>query len=491
VAEEAWHEARLIPTSGINGAEEQERRGTSALLAVLSAVKEFGRAITRPLGAPSGNVETFIEVPFVLGDRKVFPDGLIRVSRGKRQWVALVEVKTGKNELGAEQIETYLDVARQEGFDALLTISNQLAPAPGEHPVAVDKRKLRKVALHHLSWTEALTEAVMQKVHRGVADPDQAWILGELIRYLEHPRSGAMAFEDMGEEWVTVRNAVEAGTLRVNDRPAAKVVARWDQLIRYSALRLGRELGVEVQPVFARGSAGERAQAHVRSLAEQGVVAGQLKIPGAVAPILVEADFRAQRINLSVQVDAPREGRALTRINWITRQLRDAPDALRLDTLVVGGRSVATSELLRDVREDPQALLVDQKRELRAFRLVHSVPMGSKRGTGRGSFIGSVSTGLDSFYGSVVQGLKGWSPSAPKLRPSEPVQQEAKEQQVPGPLVSTALSSQDGAVPSAAAGSADAPLPPSQVRASSTVDPVAPVADGATSSATGENHRPR
>lgn len=29
VAEEAWHEARLIPTSGINGADEQERRATN------------------------------------------------------------------------------------------------------------------------------------------------------------------------------------------------------------------------------------------------------------------------------------------------------------------------------------------------------------------------------------------------------------------------------------------------------------------------------
>ena len=41
MAEESWHEARLIPTSGINGAEEQERRATSALLAVLSAVIGF------------------------------------------------------------------------------------------------------------------------------------------------------------------------------------------------------------------------------------------------------------------------------------------------------------------------------------------------------------------------------------------------------------------------------------------------------------------
>jgi hypothetical protein len=49
MSEESWNLARLIPTSGINGAQEQERRATSALLAVLMSVKEFGRAITQPL----------------------------------------------------------------------------------------------------------------------------------------------------------------------------------------------------------------------------------------------------------------------------------------------------------------------------------------------------------------------------------------------------------------------------------------------------------
>ncbi len=81
MAEETWHAARLIPTSGINGAEEQERRATSALLAVMSAVREFGTAITKAMGAPSGAIETFIEVPFDLGERRVYPDGLIRVTR--------------------------------------------------------------------------------------------------------------------------------------------------------------------------------------------------------------------------------------------------------------------------------------------------------------------------------------------------------------------------------------------------------------------------
>ena len=89
MAEESWHEARLIPTSGINGAEEQERRATSALLAVLSAVKEYGRTLLKPFGAPAGRIECYIEVPFILAERRLYPDGLIRVTRGSTSWTAI------------------------------------------------------------------------------------------------------------------------------------------------------------------------------------------------------------------------------------------------------------------------------------------------------------------------------------------------------------------------------------------------------------------
>src|SRR4051794_29242257 len=153
MTEETWHQARLIPTSGISGAEEQERRATSALLAVMGAVKEFAKAALGPVGAPSGAVETYVEVPFMLGEKRVYPDGLIRVTRGGRTWTALVEVKTGRNELATEQLENYLDVAREQGFDALITISNEIPAAAGQHPTKLDKRKLRKVQLHHWSWT--------------------------------------------------------------------------------------------------------------------------------------------------------------------------------------------------------------------------------------------------------------------------------------------------------------------------------------------------
>ncbi len=417
MAEDHWQTARLIPTSGISGPEEAERRATSALLAVITAVKEFGAAVVRPLGAPAGPIDAFIEVPFKLGERAVSPDGVIETTRGGRSWTLLVEVKTGTMRLRKEQVEAYLDVARENGFAGLLTISNDIEPEPGVHPVGVDKRKLRKVSLWHLSWAELLTLAVQQRVFRGVSDPDQAWILEELIRYLEHPKSGALDFADMGPSWVPVREAVSAGTLRSADKGVDEVVTHWDQLLRFAALRLARELGADVGLLLSRkelADPGVRHAALIESLVREHSLYGQLRIADAVAPLSVLADLRGGRITVSIDVMAPKDGRATTRVNWLTRQLRDAPDGLRIEAFCTGSRTSA-SKLLGEVREDPAVLVQDPQRELRLFRIAATTPMGAKRNTGRGGFIDSVLTSIDGFYEAVVQQVRPWAAKAPQL----------------------------------------------------------------------------
>jgi len=444
MAEETWHQARLIPTSGINGADEQERRATSALLAVMSSVREFGRVLTQPLGAPAGPLETFIEVPFQLGERRLYPDGLLRARRGQKQWTALVEVKTGVNELGTEQLEAYLDIAREQEFDAVITISNEIPAIAGLHPTKVDKRKLKRVALHHWSWSMVLAEAVLQKEHRGVADPDQAWILGELIRYLEHPRSGALQFDDMGPSWVTTREAVASGTLRAGDKCAPDVAARFDALLRYVSLQLGRKLGDDVTPAVSRKELTEpglRSQSLVQSMCTNGTLQGGINIPNAVGPLGVTADLRAGVVTCHVDLAAPRDGRATTRVNWLIRQLRHAPDNTRIEAFVMHARGAGTAELLRAVREQPAVLIEDPKKELRSFRVALGLPLGTKRGRGRGAFIDSIENAINTFYGDIVQDLRAWTAAPPRLRetPAPPDERPS--------LTSTALSSQDGTEP--------------------------------------------
>lgn len=344
-------------------------------------------------------------------------DGVIRIARGGKVWTALLEVKTGSGQLRTEQVEQYLDVARTKGYDAVVTLSNEIAPGNGEHPVSVDARKLKSVALYHLSWAEVLHEARMVLTHRGVADPMQAWTLAELIRYLEHPRSGATGFDDMGSSWVLVREAVAAGTLRAGDSKVPTVANSWIRLVRQLCLRLTAELGVPVTHVMPRQLAGDpaaRARAAVEQLASEGTMSATLKVPGAAGPLTVVADLRISKVRVSASVRAPQEGGQQRRITWLLRQLADAPD----DTLVdvhYAGAAQDTCERLGDVRESAAALVSERSGDVTSFEITTVAPLGTKRSGLKGAFIPSVIGATEAFYSAVLQPVRGWVPPAPKL----------------------------------------------------------------------------
>jgi hypothetical protein len=420
--ENGWHSARLIPTVGIRGQEEQEKRATSSLLAVMRAVPEFGQALVGPLGAPKGRMATYAEVQLKDAAGKThIPDGAIVVERGKTSWSCLVEVKTGAAELKDEQVGRYLDMARENRLNAVLTISNQISGSPSDSPVSVDRRKLRSVNLVHLSWWRILTEAIVQHRHRGISDPDQAWILGELIAYLDDERSGASGFRDMGEHWVTVRNGAGDATLRASDAEVRDVADRWEQFVEYLCLGLGQDLGRDVRPVRPRKqTATMRLEANCAALAEGGTLEAAIRVPDAVGPLVVQADLRTRKVITSVVLDAPGDGRSSTRVNWLLRQLKEAPDSLVIDASFTNTKA-STASALSAARENPQALLLpnDPKRPPRAFRLALPRPMGTKRGKGERSFVLETRKQAIDFYRELVQNLRPWRASAPKL-PDEP-----------------------------------------------------------------------
>ena len=215
-----------------------------------------------------------------------------------------------------------------------MTLSNELTPIGGAHPLAVDKRKTQKVALHHIAWSEVLHEAQMQLAHRGVADRLQAWLLAELIRYLEHPRSGAAGFDDMGPAWVAVREAVAARTLRPTDHKVGSVTTSWDRLVRHVCLRLTHERGVSFSPAFPRALAtnpAARAQAAAMRLADEGTLSTTLRSPRTAGPLTITADLRTAQIRTSLDIDAPQDGGSSKRLNWLVRQLTTAPDSTTVE----------------------------------------------------------------------------------------------------------------------------------------------------------------
>jgi len=428
--------ARLIPVSGIGSVQEAEQRATSALLAVLSIVRDLSIDLLSPLGASKAQkatVETFIEVN--TPGKRVRPDGLIQVAFAKKMWSAFVEVKTGINALAADQINAYWDLAREYDVDHVLTISNELAPKDGIHPTeGLKVRANSRVSVSHLSWSAIVSAAIRIKRHKGVSDPEQAWLLDELIRYLQHPASGALDLGDMGQPWVSIRDAAREGTLTRKSEGVSDVIARWDQLIRFAGLKLSAEIGEDVDPVYPRGQTDpkQRTAALLDLLVGEGRLTGALRIPNTAGDLIIEANLHSRRLVAWLDVGAPQDRGARGRVTWLVNQLTEAPGRLIVESYARNAR-MPTASTLDEIRDDRLAVLDEDKREPHRFRLVQRAEMGMARATGHRSpgFITTVLTLINDFYGDVVQEVASWQPAAPKLtRPVSPTATEDEREQV-------------------------------------------------------------
>ena len=415
--------ARLIPTTGIGNEREAEQRATSALLAVMTIVRDFSVATLSPLGASRAKraeVEAFTEVEIALQDgTKVRPDGLIRVTYGSNVWSALVEVKTGDAELQAPQLNSYLLAAREIGADKVLSISNEIGIA-GAHPTpGLNVRSNSRITIDHLAWSELLAAAIQCKVHAGVDDPEQAWILEELIRYLEHPSSGALAMSDMGASWVEVRDGAKEASLRRASDPVQDVASKWGQLTQYLAIRLQAETGAEISRVLPRGQRDPKARlAHLAArLADDGILSDQLRITGAVGDIEVVADLRARRLTASVEVPAPGDRKGRGSVSWLVRQIsRTADPGLLIDAYAPHART-PISATLQEVIENPDCVVPENK-DINRFQLTYRTEMGQARKSGgrKPGFVDTVAGVVERLYAETVQHITPWTPSAPQVK---------------------------------------------------------------------------
>ena len=425
MAEPTFTKARLIPVSGIGSVQEAEQRATSAFLAVLSVVRDLSLELLTPLGASRAQratVETFIEVH--MPKTKIRPDGLIRVEYGKSSWSSFVEVKTGDHPLTADQVNSYWDLAREWDVDHVLTISNEIAPKEGVHPTeGLKVRSNSKVQVSHVSWSAIVSAANRIKQHKGVVDPEQAWLLDELIRYLEHAKSGALDFSDMGQHWVPIRDGAREGTLSKRTAGIEDVALRWDQLLRFSALRLSADIGEDVSAVLPRGQsdAQHRIAALIESLCASGTLSGALRIPNTAGDLSIDADLRARQITASIDINAPQNKGARGRVSWLVSQLGEAPGDLVLQAYPKNAR-VGTTATLGQTREDRYALLDGDHKDPFRFSVTMRTEMGMGRKTGTRSlgFITAVLDLVESFYGDVVQQIRPWQAPAPKLKQTKP-----------------------------------------------------------------------
>jgi len=419
--------ARLIPTVADS---KKEERATSCLLASFMVVPAFAREVLSDAGAPSGKRIKFVcytEVTFKASSKEKTPrpDGLIVVTNGANKWTALVESKIGNAELTVEQIEEYLDLARQHGINALITISNQFATTPTHHPVKVSKTKTRSVELYHFSWLSLKSKALLLIGSKAVEDPEQAFILSELVRYLDHDSSGVSSLIKMPGLWKEVCNSIQQGTaLNKNSEPISQSVSGWHQLLRHLALNLTMSISEPVEIALSRARDKNDELNFLEDceyLSNESSLVAEFNVPNAATRLIFSADCMRRTINVSMKLEAPKDkSRATASINWLTRQLK----AKELNNVTIRAywpkRKPMTAAPLELVIEDPSVIIHEGFGELPTSLEVIRIIDLAARIKGTKTFVEDSSKEFLAFYQDVGQHLSKWVAKAPKVRDPEP-----------------------------------------------------------------------
>jgi len=418
--------ARLIPTVADS---KKEERATSTLLASFMVVPEFAREVLSEAGAPVGKrIKTvcYTEVTFKNNEKNKGPrpDGLVIISSGSKQWTALIESKIGNADLTKQQVEEYLDLAKTHGINALITISNQFATTPTHHPVKVAKNKLRSVELYHFSWLSLKSKAVLLTANKGVDDPEQAYILSELVRYLDHDSSGVSSLTRMPSEWKDLCSSVQHGTaLAKTSDVVESSVSGWHQLLRHLSLNLSMSIGQPVKIALSRArekDAELNFSEDCADLAQNNGFSTEFEIPNTASRIIFSADCLRRTINISMKLDAPKDRtRATASINWITRQLK-GKGVENVGVRAYWSRRIPmTSASLIEATENPEVLIPEGVSDLPTYLEIIRVADLSSRFKGAKTFVENCSKEFPSFYQDVGQHLSKWVAKAPQIKEKE------------------------------------------------------------------------
>lgn len=413
--------ARLFPVLADTS---KEGRSVSILLACLANIDEFGRSLLDTVGQRAGprtKIEAFTEIGFpTQAEKSVRPDGLLVLTTGGRQWKALVEAKVGNAELELEQVEAYLELARQKEVDALITISNQFAAVPAAHPLQLSSSAKRRVELYHWSWMHILTEASLLLSNDSISDRDQRFVLNEMVRFLTHSSAGVKGFEQMPAAWTELVSRTQAGAAPApNDSETRETIGAWHQVVRDLSLTISRQLGVEVSPKIPREHLRDldaRARADAIKLCDERCLTATLVIPDAAAPIEICADLRSRSLTVSMRLRAPEERRGTkARLNWLVRQLPSTTADNWHVRMYWPGRSSSTQKTLISLREN-----VDSAADERPGMVVSSFDVLLVRDLGarfgqRRNFIQDLEVTIPQFYDQAGQHLRAWQPIAPRL----------------------------------------------------------------------------
>ena len=421
---ESGERARLIPVGKVT---QRENRATSVLLAGMSVIHPFSKTLLGEIGQTVGSrskLECYSQIVFKHEPQaiKYRPDGLIVLHNGKRTWRAIVESKIRREVLDADQVQAYIQIAKANGISSIITISNQFASLPTHHPVKIDRALPKGISLFHWSWAHVLTTAILKLESDEIDFGHQRYLLGEFIRYFEHPSTGIERFTQMNPEWKDVVTQVQQGAgLGRKTEQVFNTVASWHQETRDLCLHLSESLKQKVVPRLPSKHVtdpGLRLRDEIKHLKETSQLKFTLTVPDAADDINIIADIRGRTISVSMDVDAPKDKKtAKARINWLLRQLRPSKPEDIIVFAYWPNRTQTSSEELEKLRENPELLELSVPNLAPRKFSVKLIHHAAGKFSGRRTFIEAIEECVPHFYREVGQRLRAWVPTPPKSPP--------------------------------------------------------------------------
>lgn len=421
--------ARLIPAVADTS---REQRALSILLAGMTAVRELAETLLGELGQRVGSrtqINAYTEITFRNTPQGIRnrPDGLLVVNTGRKTWTALVEAKIGSSEIDGEQLADYLKLAKENGIDAVLTISNQFVARPTHTPATLPKKPPKGVDVFHWSWMHVVTIAKLLQSEDEVSSEDQRYVLQETLRFFDSDKSGVSGFDQMNADWKDLILKIQSGTAPgKNSAEVENTIAAWHQEQRDICLLLSRSLGRQVSLKLKkahRDDPEKRIQDDCGRLLKEHRLYCTLNIPDAASDLDVIVDLKTRHVTCSMCLDAPEDKKKTSaRVNWIVRQLKKTDDPDVLIRAKWPSKAGDTAEKLTILRENPVALQTDnQKLAPHRFEVMLVRDLAGKF-TGRRTFIEHLEQVVPEFYREVGQHLRAWIPSPPK--PKKPAELE-------------------------------------------------------------------
>ena len=405
----------------------RENRLLSIFLALLPHMPVLARNLFATIGLRVGErtkIECWSEVVPTQGEHlNKRPDGLIVVKTSKTTWSALVEAKIKKNPLDEEQVTKYLEVAKDSGIDAVITISNQFVARADHSPVKVPKLLLKKTDLFHWSWTYIQTQC--ETLSRDmIEDSEQAFMLAEFLRLLEHKDTGVERFTSMSQGWKElVQTVANQGALKKNSSEVEDCVGCWYQEERDLCLQLSRHVGDSVQSVIGRKLASNpitRLKDGISRLVDEKILYSAFRIPDCAADIEVCAHLMARTLTYGMKLKAPLNRQSTkARVNWLLRMLPEHDPRLVVRAHWPG-RAEPTDKPVGELRDDPLAIQTEKSdAKPHSFEVLLIDDLGSVFPSRR-KFIERLEENITQFYDLVVQHLRAWQAPPPKpVKPRE------------------------------------------------------------------------